>query len=45
MARQMMARGQTPHGAVPLEVAVPGEGFVSEARRRGFKITERICSG
>ncbi len=42
---QMMARGQTPHGAVPLEVAVPGESFVSEARRRGFRITERICIG
>lgn len=41
----MMARGDTPKGAVPLEVAVPGDVFVAEARRRGFRITERICIG
>jgi len=37
----MMARGETPTGAIPLELAVPGAAFVREARRRGFKITER----
>jgi lysine 6-dehydrogenase len=41
----MMARGDTPKGAVPLEVAVPGDAFVAEARRRGFRIAERICIG
>jgi lysine 6-dehydrogenase len=37
----MLARGETPVGAVPLEIAVPGERFVAEARRRGFSITTR----
>jgi lysine 6-dehydrogenase len=37
----MMARQEIPLGAVPLELAVPGRAFVVEARRRGFKITER----
>ena len=26
---------------MPLELAVPGRAFVNEAKRRGFKITER----
>ena len=38
----MMARGETPLGAVPLELAVGGEAFVREARLRGFDITEKI---
>jgi lysine 6-dehydrogenase len=38
----LMARGQTPIGSVPLELAVPGDAFVREARRRGFNITEHI---
>ena len=38
----LMAHGQTPIGAVPLELAVPGDAFVHEARRRGFNITERV---
>jgi lysine 6-dehydrogenase len=38
----MMAREATPIGSVPLEIAVPGDAFVREARRRGFKITEKI---
>jgi len=38
----MMAHGQTPVGAVPLELAVPGDVFVREACRRGFKITEHV---
>jgi lysine 6-dehydrogenase len=36
----MMARGETPIGSIPLEVAVPGDSFVREARKRGFNITE-----
>jgi lysine 6-dehydrogenase len=38
----MMARGETPVGAVPLELAVPGDTFVREARRRGFNIAESV---
>lgn len=37
----MMAKQDTPMGATPLELAVPGGAFVREAKRRGFKITER----
>jgi lysine 6-dehydrogenase len=40
----MIARGETPVGSLPLEVAVPGAAFVREARRRGFRITERVTS-
>jgi lysine 6-dehydrogenase len=39
----MMARGETPVGSLPLELAVPGEAFVREARKRGFRITECIA--
>lgn len=35
----LMAQGKTPLGSVPLEIAVPGDAFVEEARRRGFNIT------
>ena len=38
----MLARGETPVGALPLETAVAGEAFVRQARRRGFEIRERI---
>ncbi len=37
----MMARGETPLGATPLEIAVPGDRFVEQARRRGFTITSQ----
>jgi lysine 6-dehydrogenase len=38
----MMARGQTPRGAVPVELAVPPEAFVRELARRGIEVkTER----
>ena len=37
----MMAKRGTPTGAIPLELALPGRVFVREARKRGFKITER----
>lgn len=39
----MMARGETPLGAQPLELAVPGEAFVREAQRRSFRIRESIA--
>jgi len=38
----MIAKGETPLGSIPLELAVPGESFVREARKRGFDITERV---
>ena len=31
-----MARGQTPLGGVPVELAVSGQVFVEEFRKRGF---------
>jgi lysine 6-dehydrogenase len=37
----MMAKGEVAIGSTPLELAVSGEAFVREARRRGFNITER----
>ena len=37
----MMAKGETPRGAKPLEVAVPGTPFVKELGRRGIKLTEK----
>jgi len=39
----MMARGEVPVGSTPLELAVSGEAFVRQGRRRGFNITERIA--
>lgn len=36
----LMAAGQTPRGAVPLEVAVDGPAFVAQWRRRGLPLTE-----
>ena len=38
----MVARGEVPRGAIPLEIAVPAGIFVEHARRRGFAIDERI---
>jgi lysine 6-dehydrogenase len=38
----MMARGQTPKGAVPVERAVPPELFVQELARRGIKVQAAI---
>jgi lysine 6-dehydrogenase len=37
----MIAKREIPTGSIPLELAVPGRAFVREAKRRGFKITER----
>jgi lysine 6-dehydrogenase len=38
----MLARGETLLGAVPLEIAVPGDAFVREGRRRGFRFSEHV---
>jgi len=38
----MMAKGETPRGAKPLEVAVPGAPFVRELELRSIKLTERV---
>ncbi len=40
----LLARGETPLGAQPLEAAVPGEVFVREARRRGLSIQEHVIA-
>jgi lysine 6-dehydrogenase len=37
---QLMALGETPRGAVRLELAVPPLPFLAQARRRGFSFTE-----
>jgi lysine 6-dehydrogenase len=37
----MTAQGETPRGAKPLEIAVPGRPFVKELERRGIKLTEK----
>ncbi|MBI1878292.1 MAG: saccharopine dehydrogenase NADP-binding domain-containing protein [Chloroflexi bacterium] len=39
---QMMARGETPRGAVPVELAVDPVKFVAQLRQRGFDLTEEI---
>ena len=38
----MMAHGETPRGAKPLEIAVPGPSFVRELKRREITLTERV---
>jgi lysine 6-dehydrogenase len=38
----MMAHGETPRGAKPLEIAVPGDAFFTELKRRGIEPTERV---
>jgi len=39
---EMMARGQTPRGAVPVELGVDPVAFVRQMPRRGLKLSERI---
>ena len=39
---EMMARGDTPRGAVPVELAVDPVKFVAELRRRGFDLKEEV---
>jgi lysine 6-dehydrogenase len=38
----MMARGQTPRGAAPVEVAVPPNLFIEELARRGIQVETQI---
>jgi len=38
----MMARGETPRGAKPLEVAIPASVFVREMKRRGINLSEKV---
>jgi lysine 6-dehydrogenase len=38
----MMARGQTPKGAVPVELAVPPDLFVRELARRGIRVQTQV---
>jgi lysine 6-dehydrogenase len=38
----MMASGQTPHGAVALELAVGGSAFVAEWRRRALPLSHSL---
>ncbi len=39
----MLARGEIPPGATPLELAVPAPSFVQQARLRGFVIQEQVA--
>ena len=38
----MMARGQTPRGAAPVELAVPADLFVAELAKRGIEVQTRV---
>ena len=40
----LMAKGEIAHGAIPLELAVPGARFVNEARKRGFNFREELLT-
>jgi len=40
----MIAKGEIAAGSIPLELAVPGEAFVREARARGLKVREEIIT-
>jgi lysine 6-dehydrogenase len=40
----MMARGQTPRGAVPRELSVPADEYVQELARRGIEVQTRVES-
>jgi lysine 6-dehydrogenase len=40
----MMARGQTPRGALPVELAVPPALFVQELAKRGIQVHTRISA-
>lgn len=39
---EMMARGQTPRGAVPVELSVPPALFVEELARRGIQVRTKV---
>lgn len=38
----LAAKGKLDHGAIPIELAVPGDVIVDEAKRRGLQIESRI---
>jgi hypothetical protein len=38
----MNARGVTPRGVHPAELAVPGPLYATELRRRGFDLSETV---
>jgi lysine 6-dehydrogenase len=40
----MMARGQTPRGAVPVELAIPPDLFVEELGKRGIQIHTTVTT-
>ena len=40
----MMARGQTPRGAVPVELAVPPVLFVQELAKRGIQVHTKVAA-
>jgi len=44
IAAEMIARGQIPPGAHPVERGIPAKPFVEEARRRGIRIEERVAT-
>ncbi len=39
----MMARGQTPRGAKPVELAVPAAQFVEQLAKRGIRVTTEVA--
>ena len=39
---QLMAQGETPRGAIRLELAVPPLPFLTQAKRRGFRFAEEV---
>ena len=41
----MMARGQTPKGAVPVEVGVQPDQFVQELAKRGIEVKTQCLQG
>ena len=40
----MMARGQTPRGAIPVEKAIPPGLFVQELARRGIEVQSTVAA-
>ncbi len=42
IAVEMMAHGQTPHGAGGVESFIPPAQYVAELRRHGLNVTEKV---
>ena len=42
IAVEMMAHGQTPHGAGGVEFFIPPAQYVAELRRHGLNVTEKV---